>query len=129
MKLIDEYTEENDRNSRLDLIMNVLFKLHSRSIQMSKEILTLLRNGYPDGALTRWRSLHESNVIFKLLTLKNCTNFKSFFALKKLLNISNFFSYLFLLFLLLTNINPPTIFRIHVFIFTKPTVMESIKED
>ena len=31
--------------------------------------------------------------------------------------------------LLLTNINPPTIFRIHIFSATIPSVMESIKED
>lgn len=31
--------------------------------------------------------------------------------------------------LLLTNINPPTIFRIHIFSSTKTTITESIKED
>ncbi|MDQ0974031.1 hypothetical protein QFZ31_003909 [Neobacillus niacini] len=51
---------------------------------------------------------------------------KRFIALKNLLNKQLF---PFFLFLLLTNINPPTIFRIHVFSVTKSTVMENIKED
>lgn len=33
------------------------------------------------------------------------------------------------IFLLLTNIKPPTIFRIHIFSVTNPSVIESIKED
>lgn len=36
-----------------------LLKIHARSILIAKEILVLLKEGYVDGAHTRWRSLHE----------------------------------------------------------------------
>jgi hypothetical protein len=36
--------------------------LHSRALQVSREILTLMRNGYVDGALARWRTLDEITV-------------------------------------------------------------------
>lgn len=37
----------------------VLSRSHARSCQVSKEIITLLRNGFSDGAHARWRTLHE----------------------------------------------------------------------
>ncbi|ASM52354.1 hypothetical protein PESP_b0851 [Pseudoalteromonas espejiana DSM 9414] len=37
----------------------VLFSLHSRSCLIAKEILILLKNGYPDAAISRWRTLNE----------------------------------------------------------------------
>ncbi len=37
----------------------VIFKLHTRAIQIANEILILLKGGFSEGALTRWRSLHE----------------------------------------------------------------------
>jgi Family of unknown function (DUF5677) len=43
--------------------MDVLTRLHARSCQVSFEILTLLKNGYADGAYARWRTLHEINVV------------------------------------------------------------------
>lgn len=73
MEIIDEFLENENVNEKYKLIMDVLFKLHSRSVQISKEIFTLLMNGFPDGALARWRSLHETNVIFSVLT-KNFTD-------------------------------------------------------
>ncbi|MGV2942511.1 DUF5677 domain-containing protein [Mesobacillus sp. LC4] len=68
MDLIEEFYEQKEKNEKHNFIMNVLFKLHSRSVQISKEVLVLLKNGFPDGALARWRSLHENNVIFQILT-------------------------------------------------------------
>ncbi len=51
-------------------IWNVLFKFQTRAIQISREILKLVKSGFSDGAMARWRSLHESNVIFKILLSK-----------------------------------------------------------
>lgn len=56
-KFSQEATEEND------IVFEVLAKLHARSCQVSSEILTLLRNGFADGAHARWRTLHEISVI------------------------------------------------------------------
>ena len=52
----DEYTEN-------DLVKDLLHRLTAKAVQISKEIFTLLRNGYSDGAQARWRSLHELSVI------------------------------------------------------------------
>jgi hypothetical protein len=66
MDEIDNYFL-TETNSKSDQVMRVLFKLHSKAVQMSKEIFTLLKSGFADGAMARWRSLHEHNVIFRLL--------------------------------------------------------------
>jgi len=46
-----------------DLVFDVLTRLHARACQISWEILTLLENGFADGAHARWRSLHEVTVV------------------------------------------------------------------
>lgn len=46
-----------------DLVFEVLARLHARSCQISAEIHTLLRNGFADGAMARWRTLHEVAVV------------------------------------------------------------------
>ncbi|MBE0349278.1 DUF5677 domain-containing protein [Pseudoalteromonas lipolytica] len=50
---------END-----DVMFDVLIKLHARASLVSNEILCLIKNGYPDAALSRWRSLYDILVIF-----------------------------------------------------------------
>ena len=42
---------------------SALLKIHARALQISNEILVLLKSGYADGANSRWRSLHELAVI------------------------------------------------------------------
>jgi uncharacterized protein DUF5677 len=46
-----------------DIVFDALTRLHARSCQVSSEILTLLHNGFADGAHARWRTLHEISVI------------------------------------------------------------------
>ena len=46
-----------------DIKFEVLTRLHARSCQVAQEILTLLSNGFADGAHARWRTLHELSVI------------------------------------------------------------------
>lgn len=70
IQLLEEFHEEDHSDQKRTLVLRVLFKLHSKSIQAGKEVLTLLKSGYSDAALARWRSLHELNVIFKTLTFK-----------------------------------------------------------
>ena len=41
--------------------------LHARGVRVANEILALLREGYPDGALSRWRTLHEIAVVSTFL--------------------------------------------------------------
>jgi hypothetical protein len=42
---------------------SVLRLLHARGVRIAKEVLTLLEAGYADGAMARWRTLHEVNVM------------------------------------------------------------------
>lgn len=50
-----------------NLLFYTLKKIHARAILTSKECLVLLKNGYPDGAFSRWRTLHELCVIAMFL--------------------------------------------------------------
>jgi len=40
-------------------VCEVIVRLHARACRVAREVLTLLRSGYADGALARWRTLHE----------------------------------------------------------------------
>jgi uncharacterized protein DUF5677 len=37
----------------------ILIKLHARAVQVADEVLCLLEGGFADGAMARWRTLHE----------------------------------------------------------------------
>lgn len=56
MDRADDYVEDN-------LVHDILIRINAKASQISKEILTLLRNGFSDGAWARWRTLHELSVI------------------------------------------------------------------
>ena len=49
-------------------LVEVLTRLHARSCQVTSEIITLLRSGFGDGAIARWRTLHEIAVTALFLT-------------------------------------------------------------
>ena len=46
-------------NNTSTVARRALSDLYPRAILITREILALLKAGYPDGALARWRSLHE----------------------------------------------------------------------
>lgn len=54
--------------------------LHARSVRVANEILALLREGFPDGALSRWRTLHELAVVATFLTKNDKEVSKRFIA-------------------------------------------------
>ena len=54
--------------------------LHARSVRVANEILALLREGFPDGALSRWRTLHELAVVATFLTNNDKEISKRFIA-------------------------------------------------
>jgi len=51
--------DDADDTFRESVKFGVLLRLHARACQISTEVLTLLRAGLADGAMARWRSLHE----------------------------------------------------------------------
>ncbi|MGD0081235.1 MAG: DUF5677 domain-containing protein [Methanoregula sp.] len=60
-----KFSDENFKNAsdNKDLVFLTLKLLHGRACLVSGEIVTLLRNGYPDAAMARWRTLYEILII------------------------------------------------------------------
>jgi len=48
-------------------LFEVLRRSHARACQITSEILMLLEGGFADGALARWRTLHELSVVASLV--------------------------------------------------------------
>jgi len=46
-----------------NIVQELLIRIHAKANQVAKEILTLLKNGFSDGAQARWRTLHELAVV------------------------------------------------------------------
>jgi hypothetical protein len=66
MRTIDDYCAEHP--AARPKLVHVLARLHIRSAHVAREILTLLRCGYPDAAMARWRTLHEIATVMCLLS-------------------------------------------------------------
>lgn len=49
-------------------IVDVLTRLHARATQVACEIEILLKGGFADGALSRWRTLHELTIVAFFIT-------------------------------------------------------------
>lgn len=50
-----------------DAQFEAIVNLHARALRVGEETYSLLLAGFPDGALSRWRTLHELAVIMTLL--------------------------------------------------------------
>jgi hypothetical protein len=50
-----------------DFRCEALIHIHARATLVASECISLMKSGYPDGALSRWRTLHELNVIAAFL--------------------------------------------------------------
>lgn len=48
-------------------LLDVLLRLHARACQVADEIICLLESGFADGAMARWRTLHEIAAVAFLL--------------------------------------------------------------
>jgi uncharacterized protein DUF5677 len=60
MTLSEHFAQERPTEQRL---AEVLMRLYARGIHVAREISVLLRAGYPDAAMARWRTLHEIAVV------------------------------------------------------------------
>lgn len=63
-------TEPDDVNM-VDYKLEAVVTLHARALLVSREILCLMTNGFADGALGRWRTLHEVAVVASLLAAED----------------------------------------------------------
>ncbi|HEY1723297.1 MAG TPA: DUF5677 domain-containing protein [Magnetospirillaceae bacterium] len=55
-----QHKTKDTNNKRLK---DVMLRLHVRACQVTNEIIVLLENGFADGALARWRTLHEITIV------------------------------------------------------------------
>ena len=69
-ELGSEFNNEfrTDAHSENDFVFEALIKLHGRGLLVAKEAIHLLKGGFPDGALSRWRTLHEIFVTGMFIT-------------------------------------------------------------
>lgn len=51
--------KQKNPDRKLPHLDDVLLRLHVRACQVTHEIIVLLESGYADGAMARWRTLHE----------------------------------------------------------------------
>jgi hypothetical protein len=64
-EIAKEHSESPDSKKRMQ--PGTLVRLHARSCQVVAEIVTLLENGYADGAMARWRTLYEIGVVARII--------------------------------------------------------------
>ena len=68
----DTVVQSAERNRRSKAKRNrhlwfALLELQARACQVTSEIIVLIENGYADGAIARWRTLHEVGVVASVL--------------------------------------------------------------
>lgn len=56
-----------------ELLYGLIVRLHAKGCLIGSEILSLIKNGYPDGAHARWRALHEITVTAMFLSMQGET--------------------------------------------------------
>lgn len=77
-KHAQEHFEENQAEP--DYIFAALSFLHPRMLLVANEIGALLRTGFPDGALARWRTLHEISVVAMFISQSDQDTAKRYLA-------------------------------------------------
>lgn len=63
-----------------DYIFGALSHLHPRMLLVASEIDALLRTGFPDGALARWRTMHEITVVAMFIAQNDQDTAKRYLA-------------------------------------------------
>jgi hypothetical protein len=54
---------QKSRSRKNRVLRSLLVRLHARACQITAEIITLMENGFADGAMARWRTLYEVGVV------------------------------------------------------------------
>lgn len=68
---VDDLNEEpHEKREKNSAINRVLWLFHARMCQLLHEIVQLIKSGYADGALSRWRTMHEV-VVTTLFIVEN----------------------------------------------------------
>lgn len=69
--LIFKKVTDNLRRKRIDSTLKTTFSLYGLILRRADELLSLLLNGYIDGAMIIWRSLYENAIVLLVLALEN----------------------------------------------------------
>lgn len=56
------------KKSKKKQLRTILIRLLVRGCQVTDEVICLLENGFPDGAMARWRTLHEIAVVAAVIS-------------------------------------------------------------
>lgn len=59
--------QRRSRSSKQAALRETLLRLHARACQVTAEIICLMANGFADGAIARWRTLHEITVVASVI--------------------------------------------------------------
>lgn len=59
--------QRRSRSTKQAAVRETLLRLHARACQVTAEIICLMANGYADGAMARWRTLHEITVVASVI--------------------------------------------------------------
>ncbi|MCV2880929.1 DUF5677 domain-containing protein [Actibacterium sp. XHP0104] len=78
----EKHAQEHFEESQVgpDYIFGALTFLHPRMLLVASEIGALLRAGFPDGALARWRTLHEISVVAMFISQNDQDTAKRYLA-------------------------------------------------
>jgi len=63
-----EVITQSKEGTQPDFKATALIRNHSRACLITEEIINLLKSGFPDAALSRWRALHEISAIVFVIT-------------------------------------------------------------
>jgi hypothetical protein len=66
----EDFNERHQRQAEAeqDPVFDVLVRLHARACRIAEEVLALLRAGFGQAALARWRALHEVAVVASFIS-------------------------------------------------------------
>jgi hypothetical protein len=81
MEVGSDFQDTCDETKEKDLLtIHAVTLLHGRACQLALEILTLMKSGWADGALARWRTLHEIVVTAIFIKEKGSDTAKRYIA-------------------------------------------------
>jgi len=63
----NDWLRRRRRRAKDIAVVDVVTRLHGRTVQIAGEVQALLRNGFADGAMSRWRTMHELTVTAMLI--------------------------------------------------------------
>lgn len=63
----NEINSSGRKSADAPLSVGVLTRLHARGCQIAEEVVCLLESGFADGAMARWRTLHEISAVAALI--------------------------------------------------------------